>query len=140
MAVKYIDQIDLKDKRVICRVDYNVPYDDNMNITDDTRIKATIKTVDYCISNKAKIILISHLGRPKGKIVPEMSLAPVAERLSSLINKKVIFINLNKTYYLRKNSYIFRCYVDIITLIAVINIVIKLHFMSMICSDITLNT
>ena len=92
MTVRYIDQMDLKNKTVVCRVDYNVPYDKNMNITDDTRIKATIKTIKYCIDNEAKIILISHLGRPKGKKVPEMTLAPVAERLSSLINKKVLFI------------------------------------------------
>ncbi|MBN2041580.1 MAG: phosphoglycerate kinase [Spirochaetes bacterium] len=92
MTVKYIDQIELKNKTVLCRVDYNVPYDKNMNITDDTRIKATLKTIKYCMDNNAKVILISHLGRPKGKIVPEMSLEPVAERLSSLIKKEVVFI------------------------------------------------
>jgi len=93
MAIKYIDQLDLKGKRVLIRVDYNVPYDDKMNITDDTRIKATIPTLNYCIENKAKIILISHLGRPKGKIVPEMSLKPVAERLSSIVKKEIKFID-----------------------------------------------
>jgi phosphoglycerate kinase len=92
MAIKYIDQLDLNGKRVIVRVDYNVPYDKDMNITDDTRITATLKTINYCIDNNAKIILISHLGRPKGKVVPEMSLRPVADRLSSLLGKKIRFI------------------------------------------------
>ena len=92
MAVKYIDQIDLNGKSVIIRVDYNVPYDKDMNITDDTRITATLPTLNYCLKNNAKIILISHLGRPKGKVVPEMSLKPVAKRLSSLMGKEVKFI------------------------------------------------
>lgn len=92
MTVKYIDQIDLKSKRVMIRVDYNVPYDKEMNITDDTRISATIPTIRYCLDNKCKIILISHLGRPKGQIKPNLSLKPVATRLSELLNKNVKFI------------------------------------------------
>lgn len=92
MAIKYIDQINLQGKSVVIRVDYNVPYDKEMKITDDTRISATIPTLKYCIKNNAKVILISHLGRPDGKVVPKMSLKPVAERLSSLIGKEVHFI------------------------------------------------
>lgn len=92
MAIKYIDQIDFKGKRVVMRVDYNVPYDKEMKITDDTRISATIPTLQYCIKKDAKVILISHLGRPDGKVVPKMSLKPVAERLSALIGKEVKFI------------------------------------------------
>jgi phosphoglycerate kinase len=92
MAIKYIDQIDLKGKSVLIRVDYNVPYDKKMNITDDTRIKATLPTLKYCLDNNAKVILVSHLGRPDGKVVPEMSLKPVAVKLSSLIGKDVKFI------------------------------------------------
>ncbi len=91
MTIKYIDQIDLKGKRVLIRVDYNVPYDEDMNITDDTRIKATIPTIEHCLKEGAKIILISHLGRPKGKIVPEMSLSPVAKQLEKIIGKEVSF-------------------------------------------------
>ncbi len=92
MAIKYIDQLDLKGKSVVIRVDYNVPYDKEMNITDDTRITATLPTLKYCFENGAKIILISHLGRPDGKVVPRMSLKPVAKRLSVLIGKDVKFI------------------------------------------------
>lgn len=92
MAIKYIDQINLQGKSVVIRVDYNVPYNKEMKITDDTRISATIPTLEYCIKNNAKVILISHLGRPDGKVVPKMSLKPVAERLSSLIGKEVKFI------------------------------------------------
>lgn len=91
MTIKYIDQIDLKGKRVLIRVDYNVPYDSEMNITDDTRIRATIPTIEHCQKEGAKIILISHLGRPKGKIVPEMSLAPVARKLQEIIGSTVVF-------------------------------------------------
>ena len=58
MTIKYIDQIDLKDKRVIIRVDYNVPYDESMKITDDTRIKATLKTLKYCMDNKRNFIYV----------------------------------------------------------------------------------
>ena len=93
MTIKYIDEINLNFKKIIIRVDYNVPYDSDMNITDDTRIKATLPTLNYCIERDAKIILISHLGRPKGKVVPDMSLRPVSERLSQLLGKEVRFID-----------------------------------------------
>ncbi len=93
MAIKYLDQIDIKGKRVFIRVDFNVPYDKNLNITDDTRITATIPTIKYCIDKGAKTILVSHLGRPKGKPVPEMTLKPTAVRLSELIKKDVIFFD-----------------------------------------------
>lgn len=92
MAIKYIDEIDLSGKRVLIRVDYNVPYDGEMKITDDSRITATMPTLRYCLDHNASIILVSHLGRPKGKPVPAMSLKPVVERLSSLLGKKVSFI------------------------------------------------
>ncbi len=93
MAIKYLDQIDIKGKRVFIRVDFNVPYDKNLNITDDTRITSTIPTIKYCIDNGAKTILVSHLGRPKGKPVPEMTLKPAAVRLSELIKKEVLFFD-----------------------------------------------
>lgn len=94
MTIKYIDQIDLKNKRVMIRVDYNVPYNKEMMITDDTRIKATLPTIEYCIKNNCKIILISHLGRPKGQVKPSLSLKPVAENLSKKLNRKVKFIDI----------------------------------------------
>ncbi len=93
MAIKYIDQINIKNKRVMIRVDYNVPYDKEMNITDDTRISATIPTLEHCLKENAKVILVSHLGRPDGKVVPKMSLKPVADRLSRLIKKNILFID-----------------------------------------------
>jgi phosphoglycerate kinase len=92
MAIKYIDQLDLKGKTVIIRVDYNVPLDKDLNITDDTRITATLPTLNYCFGKGTKIILISHLGRPDGKVVPKMSLKPAAKRLSGLLGKEVKFI------------------------------------------------
>ncbi|MDY6933806.1 MAG: phosphoglycerate kinase [Spirochaetota bacterium] len=93
MTIKYIDEINLNEKRVLIRVDYNVPYDNEMKITDDTRITATLPTIKYCLEKRSSIILISHLGRPKGKVVPELSLRPVAERLSELLGKEVKFID-----------------------------------------------
>jgi len=75
------------------RVDYNVPYDKEMKITDDTRIRATIPTIEYCLKNKCKIILISHLGRPKGQVKPNLSLKPVSEKLSEILNMPIIFID-----------------------------------------------
>ncbi len=93
MTIKYIDQIDLKSKRVMIRVDYNVPYDKEMAITDDTRIRATIPTIEYCLKNSCRIILISHLGRPKGQVKPNLSLRPVSGCLSSILNKPVKFID-----------------------------------------------
>jgi len=87
--MKYIDQIDLKGKRVLCRFDYNVPLDALQNITDDTRIRATLPTINYALDEGAKVIIISHLGRPKGKRKEELSLAPVAKRLSRLLKKEV---------------------------------------------------
>ena len=92
MAIKYLKEMDIKGKKVLIRVDYNVPLDEELNITDDTRIRATLPTIQYCLDNSCKIILVSHLGRPKGKIVPKMSLEPAAKRLSHLINKDVTFI------------------------------------------------
>ena len=87
--MKYIDEINLRSKRVLFRFDFNVPLDSSQNIADDTRIRAVLPTINYALDEGAKIIIISHLGRPKGKIVQEMSLAPVAKRLSRLLGKEV---------------------------------------------------
>lgn len=86
----YIDDLDIKDKRVLIRVDFNVPLDDKGNITEDTRIRAVLPTINYALDEGAKVIIASHLGRPKGKRVLEMSLAPVAKRLGRLLEKDVV--------------------------------------------------
>ncbi|MGE4273080.1 MAG: phosphoglycerate kinase [Desulfitobacterium sp.] len=89
MVKKGLKDIEVKGKRVFVRVDFNVPIDDHGNITDDTRILAALPTIHYLIAEGAKIILASHLGRPKGKVDPKYSLAPVAQRLSELLNQPV---------------------------------------------------
>jgi len=89
---KTLKDIDVKGKKVLVRVDYNVPLDSNLNITNDKRITATLPTIKYLLDNNAAIILISHLGRPDGKAVPEMSLRPVAPRLAELLGKPVKFV------------------------------------------------
>lgn len=86
-----IEDLPIKGKRVFIRADFNVPLDDNLVITDDRRIRSTLPTINYAIDEGAKIILASHLGRPKGKVEPRFSLAPVAKRLQRLLNKEVIF-------------------------------------------------
>lgn len=91
--MKYIDQIDIKDKRVFIRVDFNVPMNDKGNITDDTRIKAHLPTINYAIEKGAKVIVGSHLGRPKGKRSEAFSLKAAAKRLSELIKKDVLFLD-----------------------------------------------
>ncbi len=86
-----IEDIPLKGKRVFIRVDFNVPLDENLRITDDRRIRSALPTIDYAIDEGAKVILASHLGRPKGKVSPRASLAPVAKRLQRLLDTEVIF-------------------------------------------------
>lgn len=88
MNKQSIKDIDVKGKRVFCRVDFNVPME-NGNVTDDTRIRAALPTIQYLSEQGAKVILASHLGRPKGKVVEELRLTPVAKRLSELLNKNV---------------------------------------------------
>jgi len=82
--------LDLKGKMVFLRVDFNVPLDEECKIRDDSRIKAALPTINYLLEQKAKVVVASHLGRPKGEYIPEFSLKPVAERLSELIPQKVI--------------------------------------------------
>ena len=86
-----IDDLRLKGKKVFIRADFNVPLDDNLRITDDSRIRSTLSTINYAIDEGARVILASHLGRPKGKPDPRYSLAPVAKRLQRLLDKDVIF-------------------------------------------------
>jgi len=93
MAIRTVDQIELKGKRVFIRVDFNVPLNEKNEISDDTRILLSLPTIRFAMEAWGKVILASHLGRPKGKRDPKFSLAPVAERLSRLIGKKVPLAN-----------------------------------------------
>lgn len=86
-----IEDLDVKGKRVFLRVDFNVPLDKSKEVADDSRIKAALPTIEYLMSNGAKLILVSHLGRPKGKSSDEFSLRPVAERLESILEKPIVF-------------------------------------------------
>ncbi|MCM8816727.1 MAG: phosphoglycerate kinase [Candidatus Omnitrophica bacterium] len=91
MELITVKEKDYSGKRVFVRVDFNVPLDKNQNITDDTRIKASLETINYLLNQNAVVILASHLGRPKGKPDPSMSLQPVAKRLSELVGRQVKF-------------------------------------------------
>ena len=93
MNKKTVKDIDLKGKKVFVRCDFNVPMDENQNITDNTRIVAALPTIKYLLEQNCKIILASHLGRPKGEVKPEFSLKPVAKELSKLLGKDVIMAN-----------------------------------------------
>ena len=90
MSKKTVRDIDLKGKKVFVRCDFNVPMDENQNITDNRRIVAALPTIKYLIEQNCKIILASHLGRPKGEVKPEFSLAPVAKELSKQLGQEVL--------------------------------------------------
>jgi len=89
MNKKTLEDFDVNGKKVLVRVDFNVPMDEQGHITDDTRIKAALPTINYLSEHEARVILVSHLGRPKGKVNMKYSLAPVAQRLSELSGKPV---------------------------------------------------
>ena len=91
--MKSIGEMSISGKKVMIRVDFNVPLDDQGHITDDTRIKAHFPTINYVLDQKGKVILASHLGRPKGKRVEKYSLKPVSLRLSELLGRPVIFVD-----------------------------------------------
>jgi len=87
--MRFVEELDVKGKRVFLRVDFNVPLTEQGEIRDDTRIRASLPTIIYLLEHGAKLVIASHLGRPKGKVDPKMSLKPVAARLASLIPNKV---------------------------------------------------
>ena len=89
MSKLTIKDLDLRGKRVLMRVDFNVPLTPDLKVSDDTRIKAALPTIKYALEQSAKVILMSHLGRPKGKVVEELRLTPVAKRLSELLGQEV---------------------------------------------------
>ena len=88
MSMATVRDVDVSDKRCFCRVDYNVPIKGSQ-ITDDTRIRASLPTIKYLMDNNAKIVLAAHFGRPKGKVRESLRLDPVAKRLSELLGAKV---------------------------------------------------
>ncbi len=91
MNKKTLNDFNYEGKKVLVRCDFNVPMDENQKITDDIRITSSLPTINYLLEKGAKVILMSHLGRPKGEANPKYSLAPVAKRLSELLKKEVIF-------------------------------------------------
>ena len=91
MNKKTIENIDVKGKKVLVRCDFNVPLDENLNITDETRIDGALPTIKYLIDHGAKVILCSHLGKPKGEAIPKFSLAPVAKKLSEKLGFDIVF-------------------------------------------------
>ena len=91
--INHLDNnLKLEGKKVLLRVDFNVPLD-NGSITEDSRIQKVLPTIKFLIDNKAKVIIISHVGRPEGKTIPQLTLKPIAKKLSNLLKQKVIFLN-----------------------------------------------
>ena len=93
MNKKTVKDIDVKGKKVLVRCDFNVPLDENGRITDNTRITAALPTIKYLMDRGAKVVLCSHLGRPKGEVNEKYSLKPVAEELTDLLSTDVKFAN-----------------------------------------------
>ena len=89
-TIEYIDEINIKNKILLIRVDFNVPMDELGNITNDLRVRSVLPTLNYALDEGCTVILMSHMGRPKGKVIEKLSLKPVAKRLSRLIEKEVI--------------------------------------------------
>ena len=89
LSLSSLKKSELEGKKVLVRVDFNVPLNDSGEITDDTRIRAAIPTIEYLINNSARVIIAAHFGRPKGKVNEDMRLTPVVKRLSSILNKDV---------------------------------------------------
>src|SRR3954452_13378556 len=90
MAIKTISELDIAGRRLFIRVDFNVPLTPAGGIADDTRIRESLPTIKYAIDKGARVVLASHLGRPKGKPDPKYSLLPVAQRLAELLNAEIL--------------------------------------------------
>ena len=94
--MKYLNDFDFKNKRVLLRVDYNVPIENGI-IIDDFRIRSSLPTINYCLDNGASVVIMSHLSRPNGKIIPEMSLDPIAFHLEKILERDILF-STNSAY------------------------------------------
>jgi len=112
-----INQLDEKQnilgKRVLLRVDFNVPINDGA-ITENSRIEKVLPTIKFLINKKAKIIIVAHLGRPKGKIVPKLTLKPIAKKISYYVNRDVVFFNESIGSLVIQNSKKIIRYTDIL--------------------------
>ena len=93
MELLHLKQLDIQNKKVFIRCDFNVPMDEFGNITDDRRIRSALATINYCLDQECAVILASHLGRPKGEFVEKYSLKPVARRLHQLLHREVVIAN-----------------------------------------------
>ncbi len=91
-GIRFIDENNIRGKRALVRVDFNVPIDETGQIMDDRRIRAVLPSINFLLDERCKVILISHMGRPKGKRIPSLSLGVVAKRLSRLLDKEVVFL------------------------------------------------
>ena len=87
-----VDNCKLEGKRVLIRVDFNVPLKNGL-VSENSRIKKVLPTINFLIKNKAKTVIISHVGRPKGRNIPDLTLKPIAKELGKLLNKKITFLN-----------------------------------------------
>ncbi|MBA2707011.1 MAG: phosphoglycerate kinase, partial [Gemmatimonadaceae bacterium] len=103
-TIRDLSDSELRGRRALVRADFNVPLDDDCEITDDTRIRAALPTLRYLLEKGARPVVLSHLGRPKGKPEPKYSLQPVARRLGELLNVKVIFVESTDTDDAMKSS------------------------------------
>lgn len=92
-GIRFIDENNIRGAKVLVRVDFNVPIDETGQILDDRRIRAVLPTLNYLLDEKCRVFILSHMGRPKGKRIPKLSLAPVAKRLSRLLEKDVVFVD-----------------------------------------------
>ena len=94
LSLSSLDKTHLEGKKVLVRVDFNVPLNEDGQITDDTRIRAAIPTIEYLINHSAKVVLAAHFGRPKGQVNEKMRLTPVAARLSELLGKMLLLLTV----------------------------------------------
>jgi len=92
-GIRFVDENNIYGARVLMRVDFNVPVDEVGQILDDRRIRAALPTINFLLDERCQVVLISHMGRPKGKRIERLSLAPVARRLSRLLEKDVLFVD-----------------------------------------------
>ena len=104
-TVRDLSDEELRGKRALVRLDLNVPLDDNLNVTDDTRIRASVPTLKYLLERGARPVVLSHLGRPKGKPSAKYSLQPVVSRLAELVGARVTFVETTDTDEAMKASH-----------------------------------